>query len=233
MDDRVGMIRRSAATTGCLLALLAAVVAFALPLARAVGNGASAWRVYRDGAAEVRAEVPPGWEAISRPITGVLYPPQVFAAASYDARPPRAPQGCTPTKMLRERPMSGVLVEIFEYTPTDPVGKPAPVPSFPPRPARLGYSDATFGAFECAGASYKFVFSASGRAFQAHVWLNRAKVDPRLRSQALRILERFQPTRGRSGRLHDWPSCARDGSKLPDRCALLAARNAMASSPAR
>jgi hypothetical protein len=190
------MTRRGAIATGCLLALLVAVVAgFSLPLARGSVNDASAWRVYRDGKAGVRTRIPPGWEAISRPITGVLYPRQVFAAASYDARPPRAPKGCTPRKMLRERPASGVLVEVIEYTPSDPGGNSVPVPSFPPRPARLRYSDATFGPFECAGPSYRFVFSARGRAFQAHVWMNRAKVDPGLRSQALRILEKFEPTR--------------------------------------
>lgn len=38
---------------------------------------------------------------------------------------------------------------------------------------------------------YQFVFSMSGRAFQAQVWLNRQLAEPLFRKQALEVLKSF------------------------------------------
>jgi hypothetical protein len=175
------------------IALLGAAVLAAIVLASGAHSAPdrASWPEYRNRAAAVGARIPGSWQIISRPITGVTYPPQVLAAASYPARAPRSPNGCTPTKVLSQMPRSGALVQVFEYAPESPTGKPIKVPKLPPKPANLSYSDASYGRFECAGPSYKFVFSLAGRAFQAHVWLSRRFVSPAARAQALGILASF------------------------------------------
>lgn len=150
---------------------------------------------YRNSQASVEATIPADWQAIHRSINGVLYPPQVLAAASFRVRVPRQPtKSCHPGGVLRQMPADGVLLQIFEYTPGDPrLVKPARVPHLPHRPQRFLYSTAAYGPFECAGLSYKFDFEEKGRAFQAQVWFNRKTVDPRFRAEALQILDGFHP----------------------------------------
>ncbi len=134
-----------------------------------------------------------GWREIGRPITGVLYPRQIFAAATYPIGFHHKPRSCFPRAALRQMPTDGVLLQIIEYSPTDSTGKHVRVPGLPPRPHRFSYADATYAMFECAGPSYKFDFEQRGRAFQAQVWFNRKTVGPRLRVEALQILDSFHP----------------------------------------
>lgn len=60
------------------------------------------------------------------------------------------------------------------------------------RPRGLTYADAEIANFECAGPSLRFTFSDGGRAFQAHIWLNRRAADPQIRAQAIEILNGFR-----------------------------------------
>jgi hypothetical protein len=139
--------------------------------------------------------LPAGWREIGRPITGVIYPKQVFAAATYPIAFHHKPRSCFPKAALRQMPADGVLLQIIEYSPTGSTGKPVRVPGLPPRQHRFSYADATYAMFECTGLSYKFDFEQGSRAFQAQVWFNRKTVRPRPRAEALQILDSFHPTR--------------------------------------
>jgi hypothetical protein len=144
--------------------------------------------------------LPPGWHQLRRPIDGVLYPTQVFAAASFPAAVPRHPRGCHPGRVLGQMPRDAVLLQIIEYARYDDAGNRVRVPHLPPRPSQFRFRDATFAPFECAGLSHQFAFEQDGRAFQAQVWFDPAAVDPLLRAEALQILDGFQPT-PRQGRM--------------------------------
>jgi hypothetical protein len=139
--------------------------------------------------------LPAGWREIHRPISGVIYPKQVFAAATYPIVFHHKPRSCFPKAALRQMPADGILLQIIEYAHTGSIGRPVRVPDSPPRPHRFTYADATYAMFECAGPSYKFDFEQGYRVFQAQVWLNRKAVEPHFRAEALRILDRFHPTR--------------------------------------
>lgn len=170
-----------------VLAALAAVVTIA---ACGEGNAPSQSRSSVGSVA-----LPAGWRVIGRPITGVIYPKQVFAAATYRIVFHRKPRSCFPKAALRQMSADGVLLQISEYSPTGSTRKPVRVPDLPPRPRRLSYADAAYATFECAGPSCKFDFEQGSRAFQAQVWFNRKTVEPRLRAEALQILDSFHPPR--------------------------------------
>ena len=138
--------------------------------------------------------LPSGWHAVERPLTGVILPVQVFAAATYPIVLHHQPGRCGPPRaVLAEMPPGGVLLQVIEYPPRGPDGRPLRVPRLPRRPDRFSWADATWASYECAGPSYQFVYRQGGRALQAQVWLNRASVDPTLRAGALRILDKLRP----------------------------------------
>lgn len=136
--------------------------------------------------------LPPGWTEIARPISDVLYPVQALAASTYPIAFRHRPESCWPDAALDQMPADGVLLQIIEYAPSGPNGRSLRVPRLPPRPRRFSYADATYAPFECEGPSYQFAYEQQGRALQAQVWMKRGTVDPHLRAQALRILDRFQ-----------------------------------------
>jgi hypothetical protein len=138
-------------------------------------------------------DLPPGWRQVERPISAVIYPRQLLAAATYPITFTQPPQGCWPGAALKQMPPSGVLLQIVEYAPGDPAGKPLRVPRLPRRPHRFFYADGTYASYECAGPSYKFAYRQAGRALQAQIWMNRETVDPARRAEALRILDHFEP----------------------------------------
>jgi hypothetical protein len=134
--------------------------------------------------------LPPGWHEVDRPLTGVLIPVQVFAAATYPIVLHHRPGQCGPPRsVLAEMPPDGVLLQVIEYPPRALDGHPLRVPRLPRRPDHFTWSDATWGPFECAGPSFKFDYRQAGRALQAQVWMNRATVDRDLRAGALKILD--------------------------------------------
>lgn len=142
------------------------------------------------------APLPAGWHEVDRPLTGVLLPVQVFAAATYPIVLHHRPGQCGPPRVvLGEMPPGGVLLQVIEYPPRALDGRPIRVPRLPRRPARFSWGDATWASFECAGPSYKFEYRQGGRALQAQVWMDRATVDPALRAGALRILDNLRAAR--------------------------------------
>jgi hypothetical protein len=157
---------------------------------------------YLNPRAGVAASLPLGWHPIYRPINGVVYPPQVLAAATFHARVPHSPKGCHPSQVLRQMPDNGVLLQIFEYAARDSAGKPVRVPELPPRPGQFRYRNGTYARFECFGLSHKFEFEQGGRAFQAHVWFDPQMGEPMWRAQALKILESFHLLKGTANSSH-------------------------------
>lgn len=172
MRRRIG--RRNGAIA---LGLAAAIVFFAATVAGKSGG-----------------RLPDGWRQIQRPITGIIYPRQVLAAATYPIGFGHRPGSCWPRAALRQMPPAGVLLQIVEYSRTA-AGHHVRVPSLPARPRHFSYADATFASFECAGPSFKFTYSEAGRALQAQVWMHRPTVDPDLKAEALKILDAGAPHR--------------------------------------
>jgi hypothetical protein len=182
-----------------LLAVAAALaVSLSLWLTANDDESSGARTAYRDQRAGIEATIPPGWHAIRKPITAVIWPRQVLAAASYPVRLGNGPPdgGCTPQAALAQMPPEGALLEVIEYTPGGGEQNHY-LPDLPRRPERFAYADGVFASYECAGPSFRFVFSDRDRAFQAHVWLNRRLVDPRVRAQAIEILNSLRPLSGR------------------------------------
>lgn len=135
------------------------------------------------------ASLPPGWHEIERPITSVIYPRQVLAAATYRIVFARPPRDCHPRAAVNQMPPDGVLLQIIEYSPARS-GRPVRLPR---RPHRFSYEDAIYAPFECAGRSYSFTYEQAGHALQAQVWMKLGTVDPLRRAEALRILNHFEP----------------------------------------
>ncbi|MBS1882735.1 MAG: hypothetical protein JSS97_07245 [Actinobacteria bacterium] len=134
--------------------------------------------------------LPLGWHEVERPLTDVLLPVQVFAAATYPIVLHHRPGRCgPPRRVLAEMPAGGALLQVVEYPSRDPSGRPIRVPRLPRRPHRFGWDDATWASYECAGPSFQFTYRQGGRALQAQVWMRRRTVDPQLRAGALRILD--------------------------------------------
>jgi hypothetical protein len=140
--------------------------------------------------------LPVGWHEVDRPLTGVLLPVQVFAAATYPIVLHHRPGQCgPPARVLTEMPPGGALLQVIEYPPWASDGRPIQVPRLPRRPARFHWSDGAWASYECAGPSFKFEYRQAGRALQAQVWFRPATVEPRLRTGALRILDRLRVPR--------------------------------------
>ena len=146
----------------------------------------------------MKAVIPAGWRTITEPITAVSEPRQVLAASSFPLPPTTPePKGCGPTEVLEQMQGDGALIQVFEYTVADPSdGGARRLPDLPARPDHFDFADADFAPFECTGPSFRFVFTDGGRAFQAHVWLNRKLVDEETRAEALEILDSFDPQDG-------------------------------------
>lgn len=134
--------------------------------------------------------LPVGWHEVDRPLSDVTYPPQIYAASTYPIVLRHPPGRCgPPARVLAEMPRGGALLQVIEYAPLAPNGRPIRVPRLPRRPAHFHWADGTWANFECAGPSFKFDYRQEGRALQAQVWFRPATVEPRLRVGALRILD--------------------------------------------
>jgi hypothetical protein len=137
--------------------------------------------------------MPVGWHEVDRPLTGVLLPVQVLAAATYPIVLHHRPGQCgPPARVLAEMPPGGALLQVIEYPPRAPDGHPIQVPHLPRRPHRFHWSDGAWASYECAGPSFKFDYRQSGHALQAQVWFRPATVEPRLRTGALRTLDHLK-----------------------------------------
>jgi len=144
--------------------------------------------------------LPVGWHQVERPLTGIIYPVQVFAAATYPIVLQHRPGACgPPRRVLAEMPPGGALLQVIEYARFAPDGKRIRVPRLPRRPARFHWRDGTWADFECAGPSFKFDYRQEGRALQAHVWIRPATVEQSLKVGALRILDHLRFSTARPG----------------------------------
>ncbi|MDX6581388.1 MAG: hypothetical protein QOI10_572 [Solirubrobacterales bacterium] len=128
----------------------------------------------------VRADLPAGWELLRTPINGVIYPAQVFAAASYPVKAGDTTPGCR--RVSDQSPPGGVLIQVIQYA-----GRPKPE-NFPPRERPFRLPKRAYAVYECAGPSYNIVFRDHRRGLQAFVILDRRRVDPRIRRQAIDLL---------------------------------------------
>jgi len=175
------------------IAIGLAVVAAALLIAVRTDGRASGSTHRAAAGPSWTAPLPPGWHEVDRPLTGVLIPVQVFAAATYPIVLHHRPAQCGPPRsVLAEMPPDGALLQVIEYPTRALDGDPLRVPRLPRRPARFSWADATWASFECAGPSYKFDYRQAGRALQAQVWMKRATVAPHLRAGALKILDNLR-----------------------------------------
>lgn len=128
----------------------------------------------------VSAHLPAGWELLRKPINGVIYPAQVFAAASYPVKLGDTAPGCG--RVSDQSPPGGVLIQVIQYA-----GRPNPE-NFPPRERPFRLPKHAYAVHECAGPSYNIVFRDHRRGLQAFVILDRHRVDPRIRQQAIELL---------------------------------------------
>lgn len=133
----------------------------------------------------VSAELPAGWHLLRKPITGVIYPVQALAVASYPVELGKRPPGCHPGRLLDQKPPGGVLVEVIEWTEHD--GQPN-LGDFPPRERPFRLPQRAYASHECTGLGYNVSFRAHGRRFQAFVMLDRERVDPRVRRETIELL---------------------------------------------
>jgi hypothetical protein len=171
------------------------VVIVVLLLAARADGGRTSGPIGRAASTSSSLPLPRGWHVVNRPLTGVIWPVQVFAASTYPIVLHHRPKACgPPPAVLAEMPPGGVLLQLIEYAPRALDGHPIRLPRLPRRPDRFTYADATWADYECAGPSYKFSYRQAGHALQAQVWMHRDSVDPALRAGALRILDHFDPS---------------------------------------
>jgi hypothetical protein len=192
---RPRLARRRDVLIATALALTAAVLLIA---ARADGGpGPSPARPSASEPHWTADPLPPGWHEVYRPLTDVILPVQVFAAATYPLVLHHPPGRCgPPPAILAEMPPAGALLQVIEYPPWDEHGRPIRVPRLPRRPHRFTWADATWAPYECAGPSYRLTYRQAGHALQAQIWMNPATAGPRARAGALRILDRLEPRAG-------------------------------------
>lgn len=128
----------------------------------------------------VTASLPAGWDLVRKPINDVIYPVQVLAAASFPVDLGETRPGCR--RVLEQEPPGGVLVQVLEYT------RQRGLERFPPRKRPFRLPNRAYATHECAGPSYSAVFRDHRRALQAFVILDRRRVDPRTRREAVQLL---------------------------------------------
>lgn len=150
-----------------------------------------------DPAAGISIRYPAGWDATTRPLTVVAWPPQRLAIASYPLPGGELDRDCAPVTAIEAMPPDGVFVFLFEYTQPDPAGEVGGVPRVAPRPDRFQLEEQAFARYECFGESYLIRFSDRGWAFQAHILFG-AEAGERRRTEALAVLEslRVEPIPG-------------------------------------
>lgn len=141
----------------------------------------------------VSAGLPSGWQLLRKPINGVIEPVQVLAASSFPVRLDKPPYGgCRPARVLNQMPVDGALVQVIEST-MRADGTPRPnLENFPPRQRPFRLPGSNHQSYECNGPSYNISFRDQRRGFQAFVWLDPNRGDPRFRRQALNLLNSLQ-----------------------------------------
>ncbi len=143
-----------------------------------------------DTSAGLSISYPAGWDATTRPLTEVLWPPERLAAATYPLDEVEPGSNCAPSPALAALPSDGALLHLFEYTKRPGDGE---LKDFPARPARFRLEPGTLLNYECAGLSHAFVFADEGRRFQAHLWFG-DQAGRATKAEALAILDSLEVT---------------------------------------
>jgi len=161
-------------------------------------------------------ELPDGWQLLKRRISGVIDPVQVFAASSYPVHERRHPPGgtCSPRRVLSDKPADGALVQVVESS-ARPLRR-----HFPPRAEPFQLPEDAYAAYECNGPSYNISFRDRGRGFQAFVWIDPERVDPRVRVQTIQLLSSMRFDRGPRRPLGDDTTAPARGVAAAEPCPL-------------
>lgn len=146
---------------------------------------ASGRQTLDDPAAGLSISYPAGWDATTRPLTEVVWPPERLAAATYPLLDIEPGSNCAPGPALAALPRDGALLHLFEYTKRASAG--SELKQFPDRPPRFRLEPGSLLNYECAGLSHAIVFMDGGRRLQAHVWFGEDAAEP-TRAEALEIL---------------------------------------------
>jgi hypothetical protein len=126
------------------------------------------WHSLRDAQAGISVRYPPGWDATSRALTEVVWPPHRLAIASFPLDEAGVDPDCSPTTVIARLPGDGAFIILFEYT--EGAGdQPSWTKDVPGRPAHFELESSSFANYECFGPSYKVQFVEHGRSFQAHI----------------------------------------------------------------
>lgn len=139
---------------------------------------------------------PAGWHVITARLTRVLSPVQRLVVTSFALRQVRPNPGCAPTSAIRQLPLTGAFLFMFEYTGLTRLTH-HDLLRFGKRPARFRLSPSTYEPYECMGLSYVILFRDAGRAFQVHVYLG-AHATARTRTKLLSVLDTLKVAPKRS-----------------------------------
>lgn len=139
------------------------------------------------------AAVPAGWDATTQRLSGLIDPRQLLTAGSFDLGPAirRGPKGgCVPAEAEKRLPAAGALITVLRYGRSHLSGR-ALRDALPRRPSDLGLSSFRRGPFECGG-DFELQFREHGRGYIIKVWLDPSRVDPRIRRQAVDLLNSLE-----------------------------------------
>jgi hypothetical protein len=172
------------------------VIAAALGLLIAVGGCGDTTETRQAPEPTVGVTLPAGWHEIRGPINDVIEPAQVLAASSVPLRlPRRSAHGCSAAGLRRQLPADAAAVQVVEST-KGPGDAPHPnLHNYRPRPRPFRLEHRSFANYGCSGPSYNIAFRDHGRAFQAFVWLDPKRVDPRVRRQTIALLNSLRVSR--------------------------------------
>lgn len=142
-----------------------------------------------EGGVRITADIPPGWEATRKPVSGLLEPRQLLTAGSFDLNPgggpPKSKGSCTPSGLVKLMPDDGALIFVTGYSPSHLSNRS--LLKLRHRPPHLRLSSFSRGRFECGG-NYALSFREQGRGYNVDVWLDPGEADPEIRAQAQQLL---------------------------------------------
>ena len=142
--------------------------------------------------ARLFVQLPAGWDATRKRVSGLLDPQQLLTAASFDLGPAvrRGPKGgCNPVEAEKRLPATGALITVLRYGRSHLNDRG--LGALPQRPPDLGLSSFRRGPFECGG-DFELQFRDGGRGYIIKVWLDPDRVDPRIRRQAVDLLNSLE-----------------------------------------
>ncbi|MBA2569196.1 MAG: hypothetical protein H0V11_07610 [Actinobacteria bacterium] len=156
----------------------------------AVGPVDRDWPVLAN-ASGVSIKYPSDWHSSGDPLTKVIWPPGIFAVASYPLAQARPDPECAPVTAREAMPRHGAFIYVFEMTGA-PAMDSASADEFPRRPEHFELGRAE--RYECFGSAYAVNFREEDRSFQAMVALG-PDAPERTRKIVLAVLNSFHVRR--------------------------------------